>query len=624
MRTLLTAALLLLPGAASVASLMPAPAATPPPATDQADIVGGACVDLPAWVDECGDTMSGDLGFGPGKGPAFATGRLTGDVPGLAYAGARVCLAGLPAAGCGDVTGVYPQAGQGLSLGGGSGDVYMALDQGCAPEQELRRTGAGWACAPDASAAADVRAFGAKCDGTADDTAALQRALDTALDVFLPPGPGCLTSATLHLDRSGVRLTGAGPASVLRAAAATYDVLELGGGARGVELADFRVLGAATGDTTRQFAVFTRAPGVPAEVRIHGLAIAGEASRGVNSGIKIDTGGRDWLIQGCSFEHLLGVTDGTGYGVLMGQATGNIVSGNSFLGSRGQGRHAVYISAGATANLLASNEVDNFAEAAFPVNTYEWQPPSQFNHIAGNVIRNTPTSSTTGSAAIELYGRTSHNSVVGNLIVSPSVHGIILEDGGRGGTNEGNSVRDNKVYQAGQAGIFLEGAKDADISGNTVFNASQSSPGTYSGIRVESFRFTMPSVADGNRIVGNVVSGSAQRFAIHIDDSNPASANTVILGNAAGAGVLGTIRVEPGATALAAGNTEGLVTSVAFDGLRVGAGSLDFAASLASVPGSGSAATLGGTGGPGPASATQARWIAVKVDGTTYFLPAWR
>jgi len=58
-----------------------------------------APLDIPLVVDEAGDTMAGNLGFGAGQGIAFAAGTLTGDSR-LSFGGNAVCVANVPAAGC--------------------------------------------------------------------------------------------------------------------------------------------------------------------------------------------------------------------------------------------------------------------------------------------------------------------------------------------------------------------------------------------------------------------------------------------------------------------------------------------------------------------------------------------
>lgn len=87
----------------------------PPGGDTQNDVV---CFDAPQWVDECMDTMTGDLTFASGTGVRFAD-RLTGPTAtDLVYGSNRVCLANVPVAGCtGSGTVLRVDSGVGLSGG---------------------------------------------------------------------------------------------------------------------------------------------------------------------------------------------------------------------------------------------------------------------------------------------------------------------------------------------------------------------------------------------------------------------------------------------------------------------------------------------------------------------------
>ncbi|HEV8359455.1 MAG TPA: hypothetical protein VGR28_03265 [Candidatus Thermoplasmatota archaeon] len=132
----LLVALLASPATAVLATNAVTSAETPtlsgePPQADLVSTINVCLGDFPEWVDECGDTLRGDLVFIPGKGIAFPAGTLLGDAAdGLAFGGNRVCVANQQIAGCsgGDITGVIP--GTGLFGGGTMGDVILNVDFG--------------------------------------------------------------------------------------------------------------------------------------------------------------------------------------------------------------------------------------------------------------------------------------------------------------------------------------------------------------------------------------------------------------------------------------------------------------------------------------------------------------
>src|SRR5262249_49084217 len=133
-----------------------------------------------------------------------------------------------------------------------------------------------------------------------------------------------------------------------------------------------------------------------------------DSTTGLNSGVKLDTGSSQWLIRGSIFERLIGVVSGTGYGVLLGASERNHIIANHFVGTRGQGRHAVYLSGGASSNTVSDNVVTGFNESSIAVYARSYQPGCLFNQLLRNRIASQQVGSN-GSAAIEVAGNASWN-----------------------------------------------------------------------------------------------------------------------------------------------------------------------------------------------------------------------
>jgi hypothetical protein len=240
--------------------------------------------------------------------------------------------------------------------------------------------------------------------------------------------------------------------------------------------------------------------------------------------------------------------------VLVAAADRNIISRNHFIGAVGQGRHAVYLSSGSSYNVVADNIVRDFNFEAFPTWSTKEQVACQFNRISGNTIINSNTGvQNTGqfthdTAAIGVFGSASHNCIAGNTIVGFLGPGILVSDAGSGGLCTGNQVTGNAVHEVGLAGIVISGAKNTDVRGNVVFNASQDSvtypAATFPGIIVTSAGTYGTEVCDGTNIAGNTSSGPSQRCALGINTTLPVPTNLVIFGNKFQAGATPGVAVE--------------------------------------------------------------------------------
>jgi hypothetical protein len=139
----------------------------------------------------------------------------------------------------------------------------------------------------------DVKSYGATGNGTTDDTTAVQAAITAAAAasgrVAFPPGTYKLSST---LTSPGVvTLRGVGKGSVLRAATATFNLIELTASNDGSSIIDLTFQGAATDDTTTQFAISHPAPTTPSanNVTIRGCRFVPQptATLALNDAIKV-------------------------------------------------------------------------------------------------------------------------------------------------------------------------------------------------------------------------------------------------------------------------------------------------------------------------------------------------
>lgn len=377
-------------------------------------------------------------------------------------------------------------------------------------------------------------------DGT-DESAGLQALLDTGKDIFFGPPPVAYgVGSGLILSTSYQRLYGVGPRSVFKCLAADFNLFTPSADLVGIEIDGIRAYGFATTDATQQYFLYTTTSSTVQRSKFCRLWITGpNASTGFNNGLLFDTDSDANLIEHCLFERLIGTSPGHGYGVLLSNAGHNIVAYNRFLGAVGQGRHAVYISSGASNTLVVGNFVSNYQNIPLVIYALSSQATCVFNRIESNLIEG-GTVASDDQGAIHAEGNVQDNTISNNLITGWGRYGILITDGAQGGLCARNRVLGNLVHEVGYSGIYLLGTKNTLVQGNQVYDASQGSAGTYSGINVSSSGAFGTEENVGSTVVGNKSFGATQRAGLGIDSGAPVPSGFVIHGNDLGAGVVTT------------------------------------------------------------------------------------
>ncbi len=206
--------------------------------------------------------------------------------------------------------------------------------------------------------------YGTTGDGTTNDTAALQAALDAVAasgGVLILP-PGTYESGALDLtDANGVHVVGYG-ATIAWSGAATsvptdYIGLALAGTCSNVTVEGLRFQGSGTiadghaGVYTAQNATLT------------GVTVANcagdDLSVGVHIGHAVTSTVTGATVTGCRLDTLVGTGSGHGYGIVSSGATDTRIIGNSVVGAR---RHSIYVSAGSRV-VVANNTIHNHRQS---------------------------------------------------------------------------------------------------------------------------------------------------------------------------------------------------------------------------------------------------------------------
>ena len=352
--------------------------------------------------------------------------------------------------------------------------------------------------------------------------------------ICLPPG---VFEGPVTIRRSNVQLVGMGASSILTAPP-NRTVMFVLGGASDVLIANLQIQGQAVDQSTQQKCVYVTEGAT--RVRVERVLFAGKSPEsGCNIGVHLDPLTSVDVVAHNRLTQMIGTKSGGGYGVLIVGSSGNIVTANASTFTSQQGRHHVYLSAGASDNIVSGNYCESGTAVQLHINDDTTHPDCTGNRLEHNLLVGMK-SGYSLNGAIHVIGNSRFNEIRDNVILNPSPVGIHIEAAaGPSEHADSNLIESNLVYGAAKFGILVNGASQTLISGNRVYDASRAEAGTYSGITVMTDGAAIPS---GTRVLNNVSYGSEhQRSALHLIGAR----NTEVRGNVLGTGKAG-VALEDG------------------------------------------------------------------------------
>lgn len=363
----------------------------------------------------------------------------------------------------------------------------------------------------------NVMAYGATGDGSTDDTAALQAALDAVPSsggtVLLPAGT-YIVSSTLVIDKDSTVLSGIGPSSVIQtpASALGIDVIRIGNGSTTRSQCGIRELritsnGQKTAGVgihlTKCFKIWLK--NLLIEKQYRSLQYSNTTEVWLSSSDVRDTkehglllsndlmSGFDWYITDCVFDNPDVVNTGSGIHWDGGETL--VVSGVDLLRfntglyiNPTNGRESRF---GFMTNLIMDTCIDNNVR-----------------------ISNTGSGNTVGLTFVNCWSGTAAN------------YGVLIDKPGSG-LVQGVRWMGGKIFHNGLAGFRLAGGQDVHISDCDIIANSQTSSANRHGVEVAGgvSEFSIK----GCRIGGGYQQGDTQGYAIHLDSG--ASDHYIIMGN---------------------------------------------------------------------------------------------
>jgi len=386
-----------------------------------------------------------------------------------------------------------------------------------------------------------TKQFGAKGDGSTDDTVAIEAAdLYTSannLTLYFNPGTYIASDLTLNTDSSWTCIRN--KVIIQRKTGSTGHFIT-GSSINSVNIENIKIDGNKSAISGTYFNLFFTGC---YDVQVYKVSSINSPAIGIDIREGIDVVNDTWSsVSNCT------VTDNTTIGISHNNQSRITISRNVILNNGSHG-----INGGGT---VQDNDVDievehnriegntgygineNFIGADFDITTGRKSPMKDLS-VIGNTLRN----NATGGALIQANGyifsnnkclsngtTTAHPGVVcngddgtvtGNRCINNTGIGIDM------GLADTATVSANLCKLNGASGIVMEASTGINVTGNTVQDNSQSGVGTFSGIKVEGGNTTFEGDTTDISVVGNhIMDGTQQQYAILCRDNNGTGAYT--------------------------------------------------------------------------------------------------
>jgi len=329
-----------------------------------------------------------------------------------------------------------------------------------------------------------VKDFGAIGNGLSDDTTAIQNAITTGKSVYFPNGTYLCGALTVTSDNQC--LFGFGDAIIL-ANSDSIQQITISGDRQTIRGLTFKGI-ATSSNPTLYFTIYTTV--TPAtNLTIADCKITGtDPSHGWRNGIKLTFNCSSAIICNNRIDGLWGSADG-GYAILVSDSNRCNISDNILIGdyaTKTRGRHGVYLSAGASYNVVSRNNIYGMYEAGITHFSQGLQNNCDSNIISNNFIVGCSRAANAAGGGITIGGKSTRCMCINNHVYDSGANGITLDATGYGTAIApvayGNIVRGNRVYSSGTFGITMINQDSFIISDNDIRASSVAFSGVYSHV----------------------------------------------------------------------------------------------------------------------------------------------